>query len=89
MTKFYYQKLFTSGNLKGITVNCEISFENTHRAQAWTRQFCYLGYKGSDAVTRARYTIVYSSFQPIEPVKLDDDIADIRIRMIYDDQNTY
>ena len=57
MHTIYYTKLFASGNLKGLSVNCEFT------ASLPTCKRIRLHSTGKDIITGARYEITDVSFQ--------------------------
>lgn len=59
MQTIYFTKKFTSGNLKGISVVSNVSFETVQRCA----DFAKIGRKGKDVLTNARWVITDRSFQ--------------------------
>ena len=61
MAIIYYTKRFTSGNLRGLSVNLHVSFDDK-RTQQMAKRF-RRGAIGSDAITGDKYVITDASFQ--------------------------
>ena len=59
MKTIYFTKLFLTGNLKDLSATCWVSYPTVEDCA----KRIYIGKKGIDAITKARWIVTDASFQ--------------------------